>query len=54
MTADFEEFCDRLEALIDEYRAKPMDDRLSYAEYVAALEFTKHKLLNEANEIETT
>lgn len=48
MKSPFEIFCDELDALIDKWRDKPLDDRPSYAEYIAALEFRKYKLLHEA------
>ena len=44
----FFDFCDRLDALIDEERETPADDRLTNAEIVGALEFKKLTLMTEA------
>ena len=41
-------FCDELDELVDKWRDKPEDDRLTHAEVVGALEYAKFKLLGEA------
>ena len=46
----FETFCDELEALVDRWREKPMDDKLTRAQVVGAMEFVQHKILSEADE----
>lgn len=42
-----ENFVKELEQLIQTWREKPIDDQLSYAEIIAALEITKNKLILE-------
>jgi len=44
----FDTFCDELDALIDKWRDKPEDDRLSYAEIAGALTFIQYTLATEA------
>lgn len=48
MSDSYERFCDKLEALIGEWRNKPMDDKPTYAEVVAALDMMKLRLQLEA------
>lgn len=47
MTDPLRRFSDDLEALISTYRTKPEDDRMTFADVIAALEFAKHKLMQE-------
>jgi len=48
MEGPLEKFCDDMERLIDEWRAKPEDDKLTMAQVVGAMETVKFKLLREA------
>lgn len=41
----FARFCDELDALMVSWRDKPVDDQLSIAEIVGALEFMKLRLI---------
>lgn len=41
----FSRFCDELDALMANWRDKPVDDQLSIAEIVGALEFLKLRLI---------
>lgn len=48
----FEQFCDEMEEVVDRWRDKPMDDALTRAQVVGALEFIKFKVLAESLEDE--
>ena len=43
-------FSDELDALVDRWRKKPEDDRLSYGEMVGALSFRIHTLNKEVDD----
>lgn len=44
----FESFCDELDALVDKWRSKPMDDQITVGNVVSAMEAVKWKLHQEA------
>lgn len=46
----FIQFCDELDELIVRWRNKPLDDCLTAAEYIGALETVKHKIIAETLE----
>ena len=44
----FEVFCDELDALVDKWRSKPLDDQITIGNVVSAMEAVKWKLHMEA------
>jgi uncharacterized protein (DUF2126 family) len=50
MDGPFETFCNELDALIQRWRDKPEDDKLSSGQVVGALQFAAHNIMQDARE----
>lgn len=48
------DFADELDALIESWRNKPFEDRLTMGDYVATLQYASHKLMTELVDWERT
>lgn len=49
-TCPFDRFCNELDALVQRWRDKPEDDRLSHGQVVGALAFCQHNLIADARD----
>lgn len=49
-TNNYDRFCDELDELVQKWRDKPEDDKLSHGQCVGALLFAAHNLMQDARE----